>query len=132
MRSHPLKPTEVHAHKLCGSILKLSQPWRFRTKTWSNSGLNFDLLQNASSDHRQIRYYIQRGALSENATVSFADAASEKGGGLSATLFEELMERDGGGLGSSYGPFSGDDDKAELLRTAREALSSEGETDGNR
>ena len=46
-------------------------------------------------------------------------------------LFEELMERDGGGLGSSYGPFSGDDDKAELLRTAREALTSEGETDGN-
>jgi hypothetical protein len=69
--------------------------------------------------------------LTKQAAVFFADAASEKGGGLSATLFEELMERDGGGLGSSYGPFNGDDDKAELLKTAHEALSSDGEMDGN-
>lgn len=72
-----------------------------------------------------------RGEHCLNTRCFLSDAASAKGGGLSATLFEELMERDGGGLGSSYGPFSGDDDKAELLRTAREALSSEGETDGN-
>lgn len=69
--------------------------------------------------------------MTKQAADVFADAASEKGGGLSSTLFEELMERDGGGLGSSYGLFSGDDDKAELLKSAWEALSSGGETDGN-